>query len=202
MNSKTLNGAQRISKSQGRAMVFVAVFFDFLALLTVLLTIMLMIYYVGSNFGYEMGLVNEVTEEVSSDFPMTMEGAGGVASKLAVAGVSATAKAALGIGSLFFIIPIFYTVISLLSTLLAYFVFTIWFLLKGVNMWSFDNGQRVGINLVSGIIELVPILNILPAITVMVWRHVKISQKEDQVKEADQAQKIQRQLNTLPQGSV
>jgi hypothetical protein len=189
-------------------MVFVALFFDFLALLACVLLIMLMLYYIGSNFNFEFEarMLNEAAENVSDGGGCIGDqcdtraaiAVGSAAYKLA----KAAATGAGGIGILFLLIPLVYTAVSFISTLLAYFVFTIWFFLKGVNMWSFTNAQRVGINLLSGIIEFLPLVNLLPAITVMVWRHVKISQVEDRIKEADQAKKIQQQLNNLPQGAV
>jgi hypothetical protein len=90
---------------------------------------------------------------------------------------------------------------SFIATFCAYIIFTIWFFTKGVNIWSFNSAERVGINMVSGLIEFIPILNLLPGITMMVWRHIKISQKEDQAKEAERSKKIQTQLQNSGQNS-
>lgn len=78
---------------------------------------------------------------------------------------------------------------SWVSSVLGYIFFTIWFFFKGVYIWSFDKSTKVLINIVTFLIEMFPGLDLLPGTTFMVWRHVKISQKQDKDKFAEQKRK-------------
>ncbi len=110
----------------------------------------------------------------------------------------AKVKVARSIGSAgvagFFIAPIIYVAGSYIGLFLGYIFFTFWFMFKGVYMWSFSNSKRVIVNIISIAVESIPLLNLLPGITLMVLRHVKISQAEDKLKETEQHLMIQKSL--------
>ena len=75
--------------------------------------------------------------------------------------------------------PIMYAIGSFTSTLLALFVFLVWFLVKRVNPFS-PTAKRMLTNLLTMIVESIPLLNILPGITFAVSRHIRISRMEDE----------------------
>jgi len=102
-----------------------------------------------------------------------------------------------GGASAFLFGPFIYMIGSLVASTLAYFVFIIWFYIKGVNILTFSSAQRVLVNIGSIIVEHIPGLDLLPGITFMVWRHVVISRAEDALKDSELLNKTTQQLNIL-----
>ena len=109
-----------------------------------------------------------------------------------------TVKIALfGGGSALIFGPPLYMIGSFVASILAYLFFTIWFFIKGVNIWTFGSAQRVLVNMGSIIVEHIPGLDLLPGITFMVWRHVVISRAEDTLKDSELLHKTTQQINLL-----
>lgn len=171
-------------------MVLIAIFFDLLPIIFIFISIALIAYALSDGIGEDI-----VDLAQSGNFITEWKNKAEIAAQAAA---GATASLAV----LIFLGPALYTIGSFISVFFGYIFFTVWFFMKGVNIWSFDSTERVGVNLLAGIIELIPMINILPGITVMVWRHVKISQKEDRVKNTEQAKKIQGKLNAFVQNTV
>jgi hypothetical protein len=192
IQKQKIEDAQRISKGTGRFMIAVAILFDFIPLIMIIAAIGVSAYFVGG-----FNTAEEVANSRAGDAAIQQGGfwntVGGYAVK-GVAGTIGTAKVTKAVvaGGVvgIFIGPIIYTVGSYLSIIFGYLIFTFWFLFKGVNMWSFNSMQKVLVNLSAFIVELVPGVNILPGISIMVWRHVKLSQLEDREKNRERAHSI------------
>ncbi len=80
-------------------------------------------------------------------------------------------------------IPGLNVVFEFLITVIALAVFGIWFLILGVNYFSGDRtGAKVISMLSSSVVELVPLLDALPGITLGVWGIISATKKEDSAK--------------------
>ncbi len=97
----------------------------------------------------------------------------------AVAVAKGAVTGGLTIAALFFAGPILYAVVSMMVSLIAGLFFTlVFFFGYHVNIWEMRS-NRLMVNLFTGLIEVIPVLNLLPGVTVMVWSHATISQKTD-----------------------
>ena len=71
--------------------------------------------------------------------------------------------------------PATYFLASLLVPVLAFLFFLFWFLSKRVNPFSIPGALLLAL-------ETIPFVNILPTITLVVWRRVRASRKEDELR--------------------
>lgn len=151
-------------------MLTVAVLFDLLPLLAVLGAGGLMFSMVDSS-GQDACAVSKALE--GSAFAAGVKLGADVLCK----GNTAVGVAAAG-GVMFVVGPFLYVGISVFISIVTVLVYSFWFALHHVNMWAFRS-KRLTTNLVAAIVENVPLLNLLPGTTFMVWRHIKISDMED-----------------------
>lgn len=183
-------------------MIAVGVIFD---LLPILLLVGI-IFWVIVSMGGSMEDVKHLSKSIevytganeSNWFDRIFDKAGA----LIVGGISggSLAKGAVAGGlTAFFFGPFIYVVASFIASTLAYIFFTFWFLAKGVNIWAFGSFQRTLVNLSTIIVENVPIVDLFPGITVMVWRHITISRAEDKLKESELVHKVNKRLSMLAQ---
>lgn len=188
---------QRISGSYGRTMILVGVFFDLIPVLMVALAILLVAY--GLTETYSTLIDASVAAKTNCTkwellYKPVYCGVVGLV-RYANLGVQVGIVVVSSVGAGVFVGPALYVFGSYLSVFTAYLFFTLWFLFKGVNIWSFSNTKRVLVNISSMVVENVPGLNLLPGITVMVWRHVKMSQMEDRVENASALQSASRTMH-------
>lgn len=162
-------------------MVAVAILIDLLPLIFILLAVGLVVYVLAGDVGQDM--LDSVGGNYVDDRWNRLQ----ILWKAGRAGAG-------GLMLLVFVGPLLYTVASFLSIFFGYLLFTFWFMFKGVNMWSFRSMQRVIVNLTAAVVELIPLVNLLPGISLMVWRHVKLSQMEDRVKNEENIHSISKQL--------
>jgi hypothetical protein len=191
------NNNLRISKQHGRIMVAIAVFFDLLPIIA--LGVMLYILFqavVTGDVGSALEHYSAAERAAERSFEADDSTLSGVLEEIfihdnvnAYHKLAATyygAKVIIGASGAsviaFFIGPLIYEIVSFSSTIVAYLLFTLWFLFKKVNIWSFTKPKKVFLNLITMIVEEIPILDLLPGTTIMVWRHVKMSQVEDTIK--------------------
>jgi hypothetical protein len=73
--------------------------------------------------------------------------------------------------------PATYFLASLLVPVFAFLLFLFWFLMKRVNPFSITGALFM-------MLETLPMVNLLPAITLVVWRRVRASRREDEVRSA------------------
>lgn len=172
MVSQELPKKQRISKSHGFIMIVVGILFDLLPFILILAAIGVVMYGLGGDAETVAGAAQGSKLDM---FKLGVSGAGGIATAI-LAG------------------PLLYVIGSFITLVFGYFSFTIWFLFKGVNIWSFNSVQRVLVNAIAVAVESIPILNMLPGITLMVWRHVKVTQAEDFLTNSLEGEKVQKQL--------
>lgn len=71
--------------------------------------------------------------------------------------------------------PATYFIASFLAPILGFLIFLFWFLSKGVNPFSITGALLM-------LVEAVPFANLLPTITLVVWRTVRVSRKEDELR--------------------
>ena len=179
-------------------MLAFGVFFDLLPIILVLVVIFFVISQVGGGIVEEAASYAEAGQQIEE---------GGVWNTVhgyvwkVVAGsrvlVQVGWKALVGGTAALFFGPFLYIIGSFIASTLAYFFFTFWFFMKGVNIWTFGSAQRVLVNVTSIIVEHIPGLDLLPGITFMVWRHVVISRAEDALKDSELLNKTTQQLNIL-----
>jgi len=164
----------RVSKSYGRMMIAVGIFFDLLPFLSVLLMLIFVMMGVATLIGLDS---IKSCASVSEKWWRIGDGirCGWMLGKVFVTGAAT-------IGSLVIMGSTLYSIVSWISTAIAYTLFTVWFWVKGVRIWSFSRASRILVNMMTIIIEMIPLLDLLPGTTVMVWRHVKVSQTEDKAK--------------------
>ncbi len=185
----------RVSKKHGSLMVFIGFLFDLMPLLLILIA-------TGFIFSQLNNTATETFCEEDAWYNKVLDyriGWGDKSNLLdkytgkTVCEFSTRASAAIAmIGGGFIVGPMLYFIGSLLSIFLAFFVFLAWFGVRKVFVLSPKPGRLVA-NLLTLIIECLPIFNILPGITFAVWRHVRISQKEDETKHRQQMNKRQQQ---------
>lgn len=178
---------QRISSSYGRVMILVGIFFDLLPVLLVFYLILIATYGVGSAFGDLLSSAAnaaDICKSVGGKWDL-WGGARCLGAKMEVYTAALLASGAgLGAGAAagFFIAPTLYVFGSYAASITAFLFFTLWFLFRGVYIWSFGNSKKVVVNLFSVVVENIPLVNLLPGISLMVWRHVRIAQMEDKKK--------------------
>jgi len=174
-------------------MIAFGILFDLFPLLLVVGVAVFVMYSLGGMENVGKGTANiQAANELAQQENTTgsaeeaLTGAGIGLIGAAQAG-SGAAQAAVGIlaggATVFFIGPLIYVIGSFITSTIAYFFFTIWFFMKGVNIWSFGSVERMTVNVCTFVVEHVPILDLLPGITFMVWRHVEVSRIEDTLKE-------------------
>lgn len=195
MPKQEIEQKQRISPSYGRVMILVGAFFDLIPILLVIGAIGLTVYGMGATFGGTVKSIQNADDACSWSNLMLPFGVHKCLAYKGSAGAKVALSLASGIGVGIFIGPTLYVFGSYLSSITAYIFLSLWFLLKGVNIWSFSNTKKVITNVSSIIVENIPVLNLLPGITLMVWRHVKISQMEDHAENSEGVQKISRIMN-------
>ncbi len=194
----------RISKTSGKIMIAVALFFDLLPIIA--LGIAIYISYnalsetmIGKSFNTQMEADKWCAELNNPDNGwlytryVAFKCGEGYAQARDQLRVGAIGVALTGVGAIF-IGPLIYETISFISTILAYLLFTFWFLFNGVNIWSFSKPKKVFLNLITIIVEEIPILDLLPGTTFMVWRHIKMSQTEDKIKNNKIIQQAQNRI--------
>jgi len=138
-----------ISKMEGRVMLGVAIIFDFLPLLLIVLPIAAFMVTAGSNPGCELNW-----SFFSCVGGLVLEGVGGAAA----------------IAAIIFFSPFIYMIGSVFSVLVGSLVFVVWIgALRGVNP------MRVLIYLP---LEMVPLINLLPFFTRGVWKTLRIVERD------------------------
>ena len=160
----------RISKRTGFAMITTAILFD---LLPIILALM-MLFAAFQGGGGPQEAPDTPWWNVYQQAKDFVQSIGDAAEGAVVAVLSIVVFA-----------PLAYVVGSLLAPFLALLVFTLWFFMKGVNPFSITG-------LLIMFIEFVPIpfANILPGITVVVWRRVRASRREDEVRSGSGASSL------------
>jgi len=95
--------------------------------------------------------------------------------------------------------PFIYMIMSFVGAFIAYTLFTLWFLMRKINIWSLSKPTRLLTTILSTIPESIPIINILvPGITVMVWSHIKVSRIEDAKKLAEAQASVLNRGSRIP----
>ena len=125
-----MNETQRISKSQGRFMIAVAILFDVIPILLIIVLLMFGMYEIAQIDGIDVLIEDAKTVQGYGDLSLWEKikatpgvlMAGGRLAKTLATGVIAGAIAGL------IFIPLIYTGASFMSTLTAYLLFTVWFL--------------------------------------------------------------------------
>ncbi len=212
MTSKDIPADYRISKTTKKLMIAVGVFFDLVPIIAIL-AMMFVVFQLSGGF-----FINNAANNASLASKYCAEAkkpsTGGIAgwyhhwlAKNACETYTNFAKehAVIGVGIAtisgglvaFFVGPIIYTAVSFISTFVAYTLFFFWFGFKGVNMWSFRNEKRILTNIGTFIIENIPVVDLLPGTTFMVWMHIKLSRNEDVVKTKEKNEKIKRKLRNM-----
>ncbi len=110
-----------------------------------------------------------------------------------------------GIQFLAFFIPGVNIVVEFLVTTVALVVFGIWFAILGVNYFSGSNlGTKVAAMFGGTVIELVPLLDALPGITLSVWGIIWATKKEDAAKREEYSKKLEevRQIQIAQQAAL
>jgi uncharacterized membrane protein len=74
------------------------------------------------------------------------------------------------------LIPFIGWVFSMLVAIFGSLTFFMWFMMSGVR---FIKSKNIGVVATSAIIEIIPILNILPGFSLSVWRVIKNTKEED-----------------------
>lgn len=173
-------------------MLAVAVFFDAAPLLAVF-SLMALTYSAISGVGGGACQVAETTSIWMN--PFMKLGAQGACKTVQFAAFLGAGMAGVMVG------PLLYAMVSLAVSILTVLIFSFWFLMHRVNMWAFKT-NRIAVNLISIIVELIPGLDLLPGTTFMVWRHIKISEAEDKKKAEAGAAQMVRTRRGPGQGAV
>jgi hypothetical protein len=202
---------KRISKTTSKFMIFAGIVFDLIPLGLVVIMMMFIFAAInGSGIGENL---SEIAEDTAKLNKAPADSGGGYGADIDLGSVHNPIPAinvGINAGIIFFktggagiaavaggIIagPIIYTIGSFVATICGYLFFTFWFLFKGVNIWSFSSTKRVIWNGITGFIETVPILNMLPGTTLMVWKHISITNAEDMLKHNEAMKKVAGVLN-------
>lgn len=101
----------------------------------------------------------------------------GIAMKSTKCGVSLLAAAG-GSVAMMYVGPAIYAGLAYASKAIAFGMFFLWFWFLGWNMWAFK-AKNLTINMTAFVIESLPIIELIPAITIMVWRHITLSRAAD-----------------------
>jgi len=187
MAKQGIQKINRISKSQGRLMVAVAFLFDLIPIILLCLVFYFILDALGGfntlTDAFDTGECKELTVDMgATGLDLGRDTITVCENETAFAKVKLLFALSGAISGTVFTGPLVYSVGSFMATFFGYMCFTIWFAINKVNMWSFSKTGRVFANAFSALIELVPLLNLLPGITFMAWRHVKITQAEDELK--------------------
>ncbi len=163
-------------------MIFVGVLFDLTPILLVVLAVVVIVMLGGDIIGGAQHL--QQAQDTSGFWKSTWNPFSGF--YRAYHNIVGDAKIVGGVvgGGLvgIFLGPVIYTLGSWVSTFFAYIFFTIWFLFRGVFIWSFTSPSRLAITTTTLVIENIPVVDLLPGTTFMVWRHIKKSRTEDDKK--------------------
>lgn len=201
MATQEIPSQQRISKSTGRMMIGVAILFDLLPLMLLIVVVVFMMYSATGNMAEDLSNIAKANQAAQNGTAHGFWGWLAVKTIYGIGGarVAVKAGAALFAGGLGAIIlgPIVYTIGSFFASTFAYIIFTVWFFVKGVNIWSFSSTERVLVNMSAIIVENIPLLDLLPGITFMAWRHVKISRAEDTIKDSELLNKASKVASKL-----
>jgi len=185
MNDQIMEEKQRITKGKGRFMVGIALIFDLIPILLIVIAIVLVFYAFSSGIG------EDVQDLANSNNILTRTKNKTEIATQAVVGGTATFATGIFLG------PILYTIGSFLSVSIGYSLFTLWFYFKGVSIWSFSKPKRALTTALSMAVESIPILNLLPGMTFMVWRHVKLTQIEDHIAHTEKMAGVMSQVGKL-----
>lgn len=204
MPTQKLPSQQRISKSTGRMMIGIAAIFDLIPILLLLIVAFLVIADISPDYSDENTNIALANKAAAVENPQDGWTGIAVGAIKMIANVRKAGKTVIAAGEFLLfgaaglvLGPIIYTIGSFIATALAYIVFIIWFYMKGVNVLTFSSGERVLVNLMSVVIEYIPIVNLFPSITIGVWRHIKVSQVEDKIKDNELLSKASKAINRL-----
>ena len=198
----------RISKTTKKLMIAVGVLFDLMPMLLIAIMMLVTFNLFGSNWAVNDYIYhsNKASEwcAYSKAHPYNIfakercfhHTRRAKNSTYYAGGILAFQTGGAGLVGLF-VGPIIYTAGSFISTFMAYLLFFFWFGFKRVNMWSFKNEKRILTNIGTSIIEGIPVLNLLPGITLMVWIHIKLSQNEDIENAKEENVKMKRTMRNL-----
>ena len=168
-------------------MTGVAVMFDILPLILVLLMTVFVYHLVASSADFvPFQDFDAVAKEVRQGTPWYLKGwtyAGSFYVTQSLqrdwtrGGIKAGAGVAAG-ASIPILGPVVYIVGSLVATTMSFVVFLLWFGAKRVFVLALTP-RRVGANMAALIIKAIPLLNILPGITLAVVMHIRQTRAED-----------------------
>lgn len=186
---------ERISKGQGRLMIGIGLLFDLLPILIILVLFMVGIYFIVTTSGLtELADVATTISDPDAGFwEKTAAKTKGAWIGFRV-GFETILATAFGV---FFFLPLLYTLTSFMSVFIGYLLFTFWFMFRGVYIWSFSNPKKILVTLTTAILETIPLVNLLPGITIMVWRHVKYTQMEDALQNKETVVKTARMIQRV-----
>lgn len=195
---------ERISKGKGRLMIGIGLLFDLLPVLILLVVFVTGIYFIVTTSG-----LTELADDIAavSDSELRNSDAGnwekvirpisgwwGIGKAAATVGLGTILGTVVGV---FFILPMLYTITSFMSVFVGYLFFTFWFMFNGVYIWSFSKPKKILVTLTTAFLETIPLVNLLPGITVMVWRHVKYTQMEDALENKETVAKTARMIQKV-----
>lgn len=171
-------------------MIGTALLFDLLPILTVIVVFAVMVIFVTDNSVVENTINCRNAIADLNEIRMTRPNGVMFATYFVSASLNGCPSAAWNYSEItamstfvFIMSPLLYMFTSIISTSIAYILFTIWFFFKKVNMWSVSKMSRLFTTLVTLLIENIPLVDLLPGTTLMVWRHVKTTQAEDKMKQ-------------------
>jgi hypothetical protein len=80
-------------------------------------------------------------------------------------------------------IPVFDVIADFILGITAIFIFGVWFMLLGVSYFSGSkSGSKITNMVATSVVELVPLLDALPGITIGVWNIISATRQEDKEK--------------------
>lgn len=184
---KSIEKKERIPKQTGRWMIFTAVVFDLIPIFVLVITVS------GAFLLLSQAVdVADLANDVSKCSWWKATTWWGIMNCDEVVKVAAFGGTSITLGIV--IGPLLYTAASFVSTFFAYLLFTVWFFFKGVNIWSFSEMKKIFTTITTLVIENIPLVDLLPGTTIMVWRQVKMTQTEDKIENKKRVENAQRAL--------
>ncbi len=185
-------------------MIGIGLLFDLLPILVLGVIFLIGIYFIMttpglSNLANDYAAISD-SEMRNSDKTiwekvwLPTKGMWNIGKTTVTGGLKALLATAFGV---FFILPLLYTITSFLSLFIGYLFFTFWFMFKGVYIWSFSKPKKILVTLTTAFLETIPFVNLLPGITIMVWRHVKYTQMEDAIQNKETLAKTARMIKKV-----
>lgn len=86
---------------------------------------------------------------------------------------------ATALGSFLLLSPLLFFLFTYINVAIAYILFFAWFFLNGINIFSLEKPKKMFVTSSSLVFEAIPILNLLPGITAMVFLNIRMARRED-----------------------